>query len=75
MIAIVLRCHRAISWKLGRSHGTRRRPYSRPWWADEGHYALAYTYAKLIEIPPEQGAPIGVGITSHCWAVFSKSFK
>jgi hypothetical protein len=56
MIAIVLHWHRAISWKLGHSHGTRGRTYSRPWWINEAFYALAYTHAKLIEIPPARAA-------------------
>jgi hypothetical protein len=50
MIAIVLHWHRAISWTLGREHGKQGRPYNRPWWVNEAHYALAYTHAKLIEI-------------------------
>lgn len=52
MIAIMLKWHQAISWKLGHSHGTKGRPYNRPWWVNETHYALAYTYAKLVEISP-----------------------
>lgn len=56
MIAIVLRWHQATSWKLGHSHGAQRKPYDRPWWADEAYYALAYTYAKLIETPPAREA-------------------
>jgi hypothetical protein len=51
MIAIVLRWHQATSWKLGRRHGAQGKPYNRPWWANEANYALAYTYAKLIETP------------------------
>jgi hypothetical protein len=47
---ILLRWHQTISWKLGYGHGTRGRPYSRRWWADEALYALAYTYARRIEI-------------------------
>jgi hypothetical protein len=58
MIAIVLHWHRATSWKLGRSHGKQGRPYNRPWWVDEAHYALAYTHAKLIEIRPAAEASL-----------------
>ena len=52
MIAILLRCHKAISWKLGQSDANRGRPYNRPWWVNEAYYALAYTHARLIEITP-----------------------
>lgn len=48
MITIVLRWHQAISWKLGHRHARQGRPYSLPWWGNEAHYALAYTYAKFI---------------------------
>jgi hypothetical protein len=58
MIAIILRWHRAISWKLGRIDGQRGRPYNRPWWVNEAHYALAYTQAKLIEIRPSTEASL-----------------
>lgn len=52
MIAIILKWHQTISWKLGHSHGTEGRPYNRPWWVNEAHYAIAYTYAKQVEISP-----------------------
>ena len=58
MISILLHWHRAISWKLGRSHGKLGRPYNRPWWVNEAHYALAYTHAKLIEIRPPAEASL-----------------
>jgi hypothetical protein len=60
MISIVLHWHRAISWKLGRSHGKQGRPYNRPWWVNEAHYALAYTHAKLIEIRPPAEASLAL---------------
>jgi len=56
MIVIVLHWHRTISWTLGREHGIQGRPYNRPWWGSEAHYALAYTHAKLIEIQPRAEA-------------------
>jgi hypothetical protein len=49
MIAIVLRWHQAMSWKLGHRHACQGRPYNLPWWGNEAHYALAYTYAKFID--------------------------
>jgi hypothetical protein len=52
MIAILLRWHKAISWKLGQSDANRGRPYNRPWWVNEAYYALAYTHARLIKITP-----------------------
>lgn len=52
MIAIVLRWHKATSWKLGESDATLGRPYNRPWWANEAYYALAYAYAKLVTAAP-----------------------
>jgi hypothetical protein len=47
MFVVVLRWHKAISWKLGESDAVEGRPYRRPWWTNEAHYALAYSYAKL----------------------------
>jgi hypothetical protein len=58
MLAIILRWHQTISWKLGYGHGTGGRPYSRRWWVNEALYALAYTYAKRIEISNEEAATL-----------------
>jgi hypothetical protein len=64
MLAIIVRWHQTISWKLGYGDGTERRPYSRRWWVNEALYALAYTYAKRIEISNREAAaslgPIGL---------------
>ncbi len=56
MISIILKWHLAMSWKLGHCHGTDGRPYNRPWWVNEAHYALAYTYAKFVESSPVEEA-------------------
>jgi hypothetical protein len=61
MLAIIL-WHQTISWELGYGHGTEGRPYSRRWWVNEALYALAYTYAKRIDISNGEAAtlrPIG----------------
>jgi hypothetical protein len=52
MIVILLRWHKAISWKLGEGDAAEGRPYRCPWWVNEAHYALAYTRGKLIEASP-----------------------
>ena len=57
MIAIILRWHQTISWKLGFGHGKEGRAYHCPWWANEALYALAYTCRRCPEIQAIQEAP------------------
>jgi len=59
MIGKILKWHQTISWKLGYRHGIRGRPYSRPWWVNEAHYALAYTYARHLENPNVEVVTLG----------------
>lgn len=43
-------CRQHLSWKVGYRHGDAGRPYSRPWWADEHIYVLAFFQAKGVDL-------------------------
>jgi hypothetical protein len=55
MLAILLKWHQTISWKLGYGHARAGRPHRSPWWVNEALYALSYAYARHIETPTSEG--------------------